>query len=152
MIKVFVEAQAGSCEKGLYDEQTLVYKRTRKVNRPYPYPYGFIMGTRSEDGEAIDCYILTSDPLKAGTIVECQPIGLLEQSEGEEIDNKVLAILPSQTVDLDQGLLDELRSFIYGVFAAFPETEVRVGTILSEATAIEYISRYKCSSECEGQL
>ena len=143
MIKVLVEAQAGSRDRGLYDEQTLVYKRTRKVNRPYPYPYGFIMGTRSEDREAIDCYIITSDPLKAGTVVECQPIGLLEQSEDEEIDNKVLATIPGQTVDLNQGLLDELRDFIYGVFRTFPDTEVRVGSILSKTRATEYINRYK---------
>ena len=115
MIRVFIEAQAGSREKGLYDEQTLTYKRTRRINRPYPYPYGFVMGTRSEDGEAVDCYILTTDPLKAGTVVECQPIGLLE----------------------------ELRNFIYGVFHAFPDTRVQVGEILPKTAATEYIQKHR---------
>lgn len=75
--------------------------------------------------------------------VECQPIGLLEQSEDEEINNKVLAILPGQTAVLDQGLLDKLRNFTFGVFRAFPDTRVRVGDILSETKATEYISKYK---------
>jgi len=91
----------------------------------------------------VDCYILTSDSLKAGTVVECQPIGLLEQSEDEEIDNKVLAILPGQAADLDQGLLAELKDFIYGVFRAFPDVRVRVGDILPESAATEYIQNHK---------
>jgi inorganic pyrophosphatase len=143
MIEVFIEAEAGSCEKGVYDEQTLSYKYSRRVNRPYPYPYGFVVGTCTDDGEAVDCYLITSKPLKAGTIAQCQPVGLLEQSEDGENDNKVLAVLPGQTVDLDVGLLDTLRNFIYGVFRAFPGTKVRVGEILPKAAAIEYIRKHQ---------
>jgi len=101
MIEVFVDVEAGSRDKKLYDEQTHQYRETRRVMLPYPFPYGFVLGTRCDDGEGVDCYILTSDRLEAGTVVNCRPVGLLEQTEGQEIDHKVLATLPGQSADLE---------------------------------------------------
>src|SRR5262245_8044317 len=99
MIKVCIEVEAGSCEKHRYNEKTLEYQGTRWSARPYPYPYGFILGTRAADGDNVDCYLITTERLQAGTIVECEPIGLLEQDEDGEVDHKVLAALPGQDVN-----------------------------------------------------
>ena len=143
MIEVFVEVQAGSRDKRLYDEETLQYKETRRVMLPYPFPYGFVLGTRCENGEGVDCYILTSDPLEAGTVVGCRPVGLLEQAEDKEIDHKVLATLPGQSADLDQELHARLSSFIRGVFRAFPDTAVQVGRILPRERALEYLREHR---------
>jgi inorganic pyrophosphatase len=142
MIKVFIEAEAGSRNKNRYDEKTLEYKGTREVSQPYPYPYGFILGTRGEDGDCVDCYLITNDTVSAGTMVECEPIGLLEQHEGEEIDHKVLAALPGELVNLDEELLKELQGFIYAVFAEFPEVHVHVGRILPREAALRHIQNY----------
>jgi hypothetical protein len=38
--------------------------------------------------------------LKAGSIVECEPSGLLEQDEDGDIDHKVLAAISGQNVEL----------------------------------------------------
>jgi len=146
MIEVFVEVEAGSRDKKLYDEQTLQYKETRRVMLPYPFAYGFVLGTRCDDGECVDCYILTADRLEAGTVVDCQPVGLLEQTEEEEIDHKVLATLPGQSADLDQELHEKLRSFIQGVFRAFPDTKVQVGRILPRERALEYLRKHRSKS------
>ena len=94
MIKVCIEVDAGSFEKNLYNEKTLEYRETHRVSRPYPYPYGFILGTTAEEGDNVDCYLITRDSLKPGAIVECEPIGLLEQDEDGEIDHKVLGLFP----------------------------------------------------------
>jgi inorganic pyrophosphatase len=146
MIEVFVEVEAGSRDKRLYDEGTLQYKETRRVLQPYPFPYGFVLGTRCEDGECVDCYILTSDRLQAGTVVDCRPVGLLEQTEGQEIDHKILATLPGQSADVDRELHERLRSFIQGVFRAFPDTKVQVGRILSRDRALEYLREHQSKS------
>jgi inorganic pyrophosphatase len=66
IIQVFVEAETGSCEKRQYDEKTLEYKGIRRTILSYPFPYGFIMKTETEDGDGIDAYIITKDDLKAG--------------------------------------------------------------------------------------
>ena len=143
MIKVLIEVEAGSCDKNLYNEKTLEYKGTRRISRSYPYPYGFIIGTSAADGDSVDCYLITNDKLKSGTIVECEPIGLLEQDEDGEVDHKVLAAIPGQDVELGQGLLKELRDFIYAVFTQFPEVRVSVGGILPREAALHHIQEFR---------
>jgi inorganic pyrophosphatase len=139
MIQVLIQVAACSSEKDVYDERTLEYRETRRTARPYPYPYGFAIGTRAADGDCVDCYIITRDPLKAGTIVECEPVGLLEQDEDGEVDHKVVAALPGQDVALGQELLQELQDFIAALFATFPGVHVRVGPPLPREAALEYL-------------
>jgi len=143
MIKVLIQVGAGSRDKKLYNEKTLEYKRTSRISRPYPYAYGFIIGTSAEDGDSVDCYLITKDKLKSGTIVECEPIGLLEQDEDGEVDHKVLATIPGQDVELGEGLLKELRDFIYTVFAQFPEVHISIGRILPQEAALHYIQKFR---------
>jgi len=140
MIKVCIQVVAGSCDKNLYNEKTLEYKETRRVSQPYPYPYGFILETSAADGDNLDCYLITNERLRNGNIVECEPIGLLEQHEDEEIDHKILAAMPGQDdVVISQKLLQELQDFIYAVFARFPDVDVCVGPILPREAALHHI-------------
>jgi inorganic pyrophosphatase len=139
MIKVFIQVAAGSCDRKIYNEKTLKYKGTRRGSQPYPYPYGFILYTTAEDGGNLDCYILTNEGLESGTIVECEPIGLLEQYEGEEVDHKILAALPGRGVTVSQENLQILQDFIYAAFANSPEGKVRVGPILPREAALRHI-------------
>jgi len=143
MIQVLIQAIAGSYEKRLYNEKTLEYKGTRRVSRPYPYAYGFVLGTHAEDEEAVDCYLLTKDGVKSGAVVECEPIGLLEQDEDGEIDHKVLAAMPGQPAEVRPELLNELGDFIQAVFAEYPEVQVHVGRILSPEAARNYIQKFR---------
>src|SRR5216117_1976606 len=105
VIQVLIQVAAGSCDKKFYNERTLEYLETRRISQPYPYPYGFIIGTSAADGDSVDCYLITTDTLKSGTIVECEPVGLLWQDEDGEVDHKILAALPGQDVALGQELL-----------------------------------------------
>ncbi|MFP4564720.1 MAG: inorganic diphosphatase, partial [Spirochaetia bacterium] len=93
MIQVFIEAEAGSPDKNVYDEHTFEHLGVKRACREFPYPYGFIPGTVTDDGEAVDCYIITRTPLTAGTLVDCEPAGLLELFEGDETDHKAIAVL-----------------------------------------------------------
>src|SRR5262245_7040478 len=124
MIQMLIQVEAGSCEKNFYNERTLEYLETRRGSRPYPSAYGFIIGTSAADGDCVDCYLITHDPLKPGSIVECESVGLLEQDEDGEVDHKILAALPGQEVALGQGLLQELQDFIYAIFARYPDMRV----------------------------
>lgn len=141
MIQVLIQVAAGSCDKNLYDERTLEYLEVGHVSQPYPYPYGFIIGTNAADGDCVDCYLITSDKVASGTIVECEPVGLLLQDEEGERDHKVLAAMPGQEVVLGQELLLELQEFIYAIFARYPDMEVRVGPILSREAALDYLQK-----------
>jgi len=141
LIQVLIQAEAGSCERNTYNEVTLEYLETRRVARPYPYPYGFVIGTRAADGDGVDCYLITTHRLKAGTIVTCEPVGLLAQTEGEELDHKVLAALPGEDVVLGEALLQGLQDFIHALFEAYPGASVRVGPILPREAALHHLQQ-----------
>lgn len=141
MLKMLIQVAAGSCDRRIYNERTLDYLETRPGSLPYPYPYGFIVGTSAEDGACVDCYLITNEPVIAGSLVECEPVGLMLQDEGEEMDHKILAALPGQNIIPGPELLQELQEFISAAFAAHPEIQVRVGPLLSREAALEHIER-----------
>ena len=138
---MLIQVEADSRDKKRYDEKTLEYKGTSRISLQYPYPYGFILGTSAEDGDSVDCYLITHAKIEPGSIVECEPVGLLEQIEDGQIDHKVLAALPGETVEVGAELLTELRDFIYAVFTQFPEVSIRIGRILPREEALAYIQK-----------
>jgi len=145
MIKVLIQVAAGSRNMRVYDETTLELKRIRRVAQSYPYPYGFVLNTRASDGDNVDCYVLTTSVLSSGDVVECEPVGLLQQQENGEIDDKVLATLPGEEIELNEALLSIFKKFIYRVFSKFPDTNVKVGEILARRSALDYIRRSDAS-------
>ncbi len=149
---VFIENEAGSDQKNLYNEKTLKYKKTVTVSRKYPYPYGFILDTTSGDGDNLDVFVITNKKLKSGQVVECEPIGLMEKIEMtwdeakgnvEEEDNNVLAFFPDEEVEIDDSVKEKLREFVMHVFDHLPNKKVRVGDFLDEDVALEYIEKCK---------
>jgi inorganic pyrophosphatase len=141
MIEVFIEVEAGSRERRRYDEKTLEYLGSRQAPRPYPYAYGFVIGTQGEDGEALDCYLITQRALKAGDRLACEPAGLLEVDEDGERDDKLLATLPGEPPFAAEPVLATLREFIAAIFAKWPEMQVRVGAILPRQAALDYLDQ-----------
>lgn len=136
-IRVFVQNEAGSTQKRLYDEKRLIHLRTVEVLRPYPFPYGFVIGTTSDDGDNLDCFVLTIRPLTTGTIVDCAPVALLEQIEDGAEDHNVLAIpVGEEPVDLESATV-QLRAFIAHVFDHVPGKAIATGRLL-DATAAEH--------------
>jgi inorganic pyrophosphatase len=138
---MFIQVAAGSCDRKIYNERTLEYLETRHGTLPYPYPYGFVVGTSAEDDACVDCYLITSDKVVAGAIVECEPVGLLLQDEGGEIDHKILAVLPGQDVVLGPELVLELQEFIYAIFANASDMNIRVGPLLSREAALDHLQK-----------
>ena len=63
MIDVFIEVSRGSDKKSKYDENTFDFIKSVEMLRPYPYPYGFIIGTKGDDEEAVDAFIITDKRL-----------------------------------------------------------------------------------------
>jgi inorganic pyrophosphatase len=138
-MQVFIENEAGSDQKNTYDEQTLAHLGSQTVSRAYPFPYGFVLGTRSGDGDAVDCFVLTEEALKSGTTITCEAVALLEQVEDGEIDHKILAVPAGTQVTIDQEVLRALTHFISGVFAHVPGKEMRIGRLLGREAAEAYV-------------
>ena len=152
-MKVFIENEAVSDQKNLYNEKTLEYKKTVTVSRKYPYPYGFILNTTSGDGDNVDVFIITDKVLKVGQIVECEPVGLMEQMEKswdeskgdiEEVDHNILAVLSGdkQSVVSDD-VKARLTDFVLHVFDHIRPNKNRVGNFLDKQEALKYIESCK---------
>lgn len=144
-MQVFIENQAGSRRKNIYDERTLKHLRTVDVTASYPYPYGFVIGTTSGDGDAVDCFVLSSQPVVAGTTLECDPIGLLEQVEDGEIDHKVLAVPAGTSATIDETVVAALKEFVSGVFSHVPDKRMEIGRLLGKEAAESYLRQCRGS-------
>ena len=139
MIRVFVQNESGSDQKHLHDEKTVTYKETVTVSRAYPFPYGFILDTTSDDGDNLDCFVLTQRRLKTGEIVECEPVGLLEQIEDGDKDHNILARLADETPAITEEMKATFREFITHVFDHIPGKRIAVGQFLSKEAAESHI-------------
>lgn len=140
-MRVFIENEAGSDQKNLYNEKTLEYKKTVTVLRKYPFPYGFILGTISGDGDNLDCFIITEQKLKTGQTVECEPIGLMEQVEDGKEDHNILARLSGEETTIGEEIKSKLTDFVSHVFDHKADKVVKVGRYLGKEDAEKYIEQ-----------
>jgi inorganic pyrophosphatase len=139
LLKVFVQNETGSNQKNLHDEKTLEYKATKIVSRPYPYPYGFILGTNASDGCNLDVFVITRRPLRTGQIVECEAIGLMEQFEDGVNDHNVLARLVDEAVEVTHEIQAVLTDFVLNVFRHVEGKRIGVGRFLTHHDAKEHV-------------
>ena len=137
--QIFIENEAGSATKNTYDEKTLQLIGCQAVSRAYPFPYGFVLNTRSGDGDGVDCFLVTGKSLRTGDIVECDPVYLLEQIEDGEVDHKVLCVPAGSSGFVDDRAVADIRDFIESVFSHIPGKSMQLGSLLGATEAVEYV-------------
>lgn len=103
VMRAVIEIPAGTTDKRQYDPATNSFPvdlRNGQPRRiaflPYPANYGFIPGTRMRkeeggDGDAVDVFVLCT-ALPSGTVIEVEPIGVIELLDAGERDDKVIAL------------------------------------------------------------
>ena len=141
--QVFIQNEAGSDEKHYHDEKTLEWRGTVRVSRPYPYPYGFIVDTTSPDGCNVDCFVLTHRPLKTGEVVECEPLGLMEQIEDGQEDHNVLAKPDGEDTTVTWAVEAQLTEFVCHVFDHIDGKKIQVGRFLGASEAEAHVAAYR---------
>ena len=94
VIDVVVEIPAGSRNKYEYDEHADVMRLDRVLSSAvyYNFDYGFIEGTRADDGDHTDAMLLIDEPTFPGCRVWARPVGMLRMSDEKGIDAKVLCV------------------------------------------------------------
>lgn len=97
---VVVDLQKGSSNKIEYDEEGGYFKLDRVLHHQmfYPFDYGFIPQTHSDDGDAIDVCLLVTYPTFSGCVVKARTIGMLKTADEKGGDNKIIAV-PVSKVD-----------------------------------------------------
>ena len=85
-------------------------------------------------------------------MVECEPIGLMEQMETtwnqskgnvEEEDHNILAVFPNEHAVIDDRVRDTLRDFVSHVFDHLSNKKIRVEDFLDKGAALQYIEKCK---------
>ncbi len=94
VIEVFVEIPAGSRNKYEYDEDAGVIRLDRVLSSAvyYNFDYGFIQGTRADDGDHTDAMLLIDERTFPGCHVWARPVGVLRMSDEKGVDDKVLCV------------------------------------------------------------
>ena len=109
---------------------------TASVVGAYPYPYGFIPNTKAEDGDCLDCYLLTERDVDRGQLYECEVVGLMEVWENDEEDHKVLLRFPDERFTLQGETLKRFEE------SAIPGSKTRVGRFLGIDSTIAYLQKF----------
>lgn len=103
VLRAVIEIPAGTVEKRQYDVATNTFpidKRNGVPRRiaflPYPANYGFIPGTKMNkeeggDGDAVDVFVICGT-VPSGTVMEVEPIGIIELLDAGERDDKLIAL------------------------------------------------------------
>jgi inorganic pyrophosphatase len=141
-IRIFIQNESGSTVKHLHDEKALTPRGMRTVAHPYPFPYGFVIDTDAEDGANVDCFVLTRRALRTGQIVECEPIGLMEQFEDGMPDHNVLTRLLDESADVTPEIEAALTEHVIECFRDRPEKKMQVGRFLSAADAEQHLEQH----------
>jgi inorganic pyrophosphatase len=94
LIDIVVEIPRGSRNKYEFDEAAGVFRLDRVLSSAvfYNFDYGFIAGTRADDGDHTDALLLIDEPTFPGCYVHARPIGGLEMRDEKGGDFKVLCV------------------------------------------------------------
>jgi inorganic pyrophosphatase len=89
-VSVIIETPKGSRNKLKYDPATRMYKLSKVMpeGMVFPYDFGFVSGTKAEDGDPLDVLVLTDEPLFAGCLVDCTLVGVIEAEQEEAGETK----------------------------------------------------------------
>jgi inorganic pyrophosphatase len=100
-----------------------------------------VIGTDSGDGGNVDCYVITNRTLKSGQIVECDPIGLMEQFEDGVEDHNILARLLDEPVVINQVTEAALTEHVLACFRG-ASVPIAAGRFLGRDAALAHIASH----------
>jgi inorganic pyrophosphatase len=94
LVEVVVEIPSGSRNKYEYDERAKVMRLDRVLSSAvfYNFDYGFVPGTRADDGDHTDAMVLLAEPTFPGCHVWARPVGGLRMRDDKGDDFKVLCL------------------------------------------------------------
>lgn len=148
IIYAVVEIPRGSTNKYEFDARFETIRLDRALQPPFDYPgeYGFMPETASDDGDAADILVLTSQPTFSGCLLKAKPIGLLKMSDSGILDYKILAVALADAqyreIDSYQALPESLLKQIETFFQNYKKLENKITQISGwddERKAREYI-------------
>ena len=135
VINAVIEIPKGTKNKYEYDEKLDLLKLDRVVQTSVVYPvnYGFVPGTRAEDGDHLDILVLSQESLFPGCVASVRPIGILKMTDTGTKDWKIVSVIQveAQTkIYQDIGdVNEEFRNEIAHFFEVYKQLEGKKVTV-----------------------
>ena len=125
MIHVIIETPKGRRNKFDYDEKLgrFVLHSVLPAGSSFPYDFGFVPGTKGEDGDPTDVLLLMDESAFPGCVVVSRVIGVIEAEQtedGKTIRNDRILAVPHEAhdyrdvrspADLNKHLVKEIEHF-----------------------------------------
>jgi inorganic pyrophosphatase len=153
-ITVVVETPKGSAEKYAYDGGTgfFLMKKILPSGMVFPYDFGFIAGTKGEDGDPLDIIVFSEFHSFPGVSMKCRILGAIKARQGrrgkKKTENDRYIGIPVVSVvyrDLTNWkkvplkLIEELEDF----FSNYNKVEKKVFKVLGFVNAKKALKRIK---------
>lgn len=104
-VNVFVEIPKNSSVKYELDKESgvVVVDRFLYTAMNFPFNYGFVPNTLTDDGDPLDVIVLSEHTLAPGVVIPSKVIGYLEMEDEAGLDAKVVAV-PVEKIDPNFGI------------------------------------------------
>lgn len=143
-----IEIPKGGKNKYEMDKETglLFLDRVLYTATHYPANYGFIPRTFADDGDPLDVLVMCQESIVPMTLVQCYPIGVVKMVDGDDIDEKIIAVPfrdPSLSCykdisELPKHTFDEIQHF-FTVYKSLEGKNTAVKEVLGREDAIAII-------------
>jgi len=101
-LRVVVESPRGSRMKISYDPKIRAFTISRELplGVAYPFDWGFIPGTRGDDGDPLDALVIHHHATYPGVVLPCRILGMVEIEQRDqgskrgkpEVNNRIIAV------------------------------------------------------------
>ena len=123
-VRAVIESPKGSRHKLKYEPKDRAFRVTQTLpaGMSMPFDFGFVPGTKAEDGDPLDVLVLMDGPAYPGVIVAIHLLGVIEAEQSEDGDkpyrnDRLIAVAEGSTergdlrrlTDLDELLLTQIE-------------------------------------------
>ena len=154
--EALIEIPKGCKAKYELDKETGLLKLDRVLytSTVYPSNYGFIPRTLADDSDPLDVLVLCGETIYPMTLITCSPIGMIKMIDGDEEDEKIIAIPFGDPTyngyydihELPTHVFDEMMHF-FEVYKALEHKHTTVKEICHRDEAVDIIN--KCIANYE---
>lgn len=85
-LNVVIETPRNSRNKYAFDPESGLFllRKVMPVGMSFPFDFGFVPGTKGEDGDPLDVLVLMDEPGAVGCLVRCELLGMIEAEQTED--------------------------------------------------------------------
>ena len=129
-LRIVIDTPKGNRNKYKWDEELGLFRLT-KILPPgfaFPWNYGFLPKTRSEDGDPLDAIVLMEEPVFCGCVILARPRGVIAMESDGNRNDRIIASPAGPHEDriyaeaLPEHLFDEIGVFFEGYHRLRGET------------------------------